>query len=99
MLSRSRHHQRLRRQLLLLGLSWAPQVPAQHLHHLAATPQTVAYGYSSAVATRVLRGASGDTVSVATLITNRAHQLQPPRRTPAHVQPSFRDIVSQVAAT
>src|SRR5258708_16185826 len=96
MLSRSRHHQRLRRQLLLLGLSWAPQVAAQHLHHLAATPQTVAYGYYSAAAPPVLRIASGDTVEVETLITNRPDRLEAAGVAPADVQQSLRDIVTQL---
>ena len=96
MLSRSRHQQRLRCQLLLLGLLWAPEVAAQHLHHLAATPQTVAYGYYSAVATPVLRVASGDTVEVETLITNRPDRLEAAGVAPADVQQSLRDIVAQV---
>jgi acetamidase/formamidase len=81
---------------MLLGLLWAPQLAAQHLHHLAATPQTVAFGYYSAVATPVLRVASGDTVDVETLITNRPDRLEAAGVAPSDVQQSLRDIVAQV---
>jgi len=81
---------------MLLGLLWAPQLTAQHLHHLAATPQTVAFGYYSAVATPVLRVASGDTVDVETLITNRPDRLEAAGVAPSDVQQSLRDIVAQV---
>ncbi len=60
--------------LLLLGAASAP-LAAQHFHRLPATPGTVAYGYYSAAATPVLRIASGDTVLVETLITNRPDRL------------------------
>src|ERR1041385_6212662 len=60
--------------LLLAAL--APALPAQHFHHLAATPTTVAYGYYSAAATPVLRIASGDTIEVETMITNRPDRLR-----------------------
>ena len=81
---------------MLLGLLWAPRLTAQHLHHLAATPQTVAFGYYSAVATPVLRVASGDTVDVETLITNRPDRLEAAGVAPSDVQQSLRDIVAQV---
>jgi acetamidase/formamidase len=81
---------------MLLGLLWVPPLTAQHLHHLAATPQTVAFGYYSAVATPVLRVASGDTVEVETLITNRPDRLEAAGVAPADVQQSLRDIIAQV---
>src|SRR6266446_5521695 len=81
--------------ILLLGASSAP-LAAQHFHHLPATPRTVAYGYYSAAATPVLRVASGDTVEVETLITNRADRLEAAGVAPAEVQQSLRDIVTQV---
>jgi len=81
---------------LLLGILWASPLTAQHLHHLAATPQTVAFGYYSAVATPVLRVASGDTVEVETLITNRPDRLEAAGVAPADVQQSLRDIIAQV---
>ncbi len=81
---------------MLLGLLWVPRLAAQHLHHLAATPQTVAFGYYSAVATPVLRVASGDTVDVETLITNRPDRLEAAGVAPSDVQQSLRDIVALV---
>ncbi|HEY6141428.1 MAG TPA: acetamidase/formamidase family protein [Thermoanaerobaculia bacterium] len=80
--------------LLLAAL--APALSAQHFHHLAATPKTVAYGYYSAAATPVLRIASGDTIEVETLITNRPDRLEAAGVAPGDVQQSLRDIVTQV---
>ena len=81
--------------ILLLGLPCG-QLAAQHFHRLPATPRTVAYGYYSAAATPVLRIASGDTVEVETLITNRPDRLEAAGVAPADVQQSLRDIVTQV---
>src|SRR5690242_15742352 len=81
--------------LLLLGAAAAP-LAAQHFHRLPATPGTVAYGYYSAAATPVLRIASGDTVLVETLITNRPDRLEAAGVAPPEVQQSLRDIVTQV---
>src|SRR6476646_2788765 len=69
---------------------------AQHFHHLPATPRTVAYGYYSAAAMPVLRVASGDTVELETMITNRPDRLEAAGVAPADVQQSLRDIVTQV---
>jgi len=80
----------------LLGLLATPALAAQHVHKLAATPQTVAYGYYSAAATPVLRVASGDIIDVATMITNRPDRLEAAGVAPADVQQSLRDIVAQV---
>ena len=77
--------------LLLLGAPCA-SLAAQHFHRLPVTPRTVAYGYYSAVATPVLRIASGDTVEVETLITNRPDRLEAAGVAPADVQQSLRDI-------
>ena len=74
----------------------ASPLAAQHFHHLPATPKTVAYGYYSAAATPVLRIASGDTIEVETLITNRPDRLEAAGVAPADVQQSLRDIVTQV---
>src|SRR5690349_24591990 len=81
--------------LLLLGATAAP-LAAQHFHRLPATPRTVAYGYYSAAATPVLRIASGDTIEVETMITNRPDRLEAAGVAPADVQQSLRDIVTQV---
>jgi acetamidase/formamidase len=75
-------------------LLWEP-LAAQHLHRLPATPQTVAWGYYGAAATPVLRIASGDTIEVETLITNRPDRLEAAGVAPADVQQSLRDIVAQ----
>ena len=71
---------------------------AQHFHRLPATPQTVAWGYYSAAATPVLRIASGDTVEVETMITNRPDRLEAAGVAPGDVQQSLRDIVAQDSA-
>jgi acetamidase/formamidase len=81
--------------ILLLGVPCGP-LAAQHFHRLPATPRTVAYGYYSAAAAPVLRIASGDTVEVETLITNRPDRLEAAGVAPADVQQSLRDIVTQV---
>src|SRR5438046_10277192 len=91
---RSRMHRPLVA-LLLPGSAAAP-LPAQHFHRLPATPGTVAYGYYSAATTPVLRIASGDTVQVETLITNRPDRLEAAGVAAADVQQSLRDIVTQV---
>ncbi len=82
----------------VLGALGAASIPAQssHLHHLPATPQTVAYGYYSATAKPVLRVASGDTVEVETLITNTPAGLERAGLPPNEVQPALRAIVEQV---
>src|SRR5262245_21188391 len=74
----------------------APPLAAQHFHRLPATPKTVAYGYYSAAAAPVLRIASGDTIEVETLITNRPDRLEAAGVAPAEVQQSLRDIIAQV---
>src|SRR5213595_2232086 len=83
------------RATLLLGLL-PVRLPAQHFHRVPATPQTVAYGWYNAAATPVLRIASGDTIEVETLITNRPDRLEAAGVAPADVQQSLRDIVAQV---
>src|SRR5438094_10041642 len=80
--------------ILLLGVS-SGRLAAQHFHRLPATPGTVAYGYYSAATTPVLRIASGDTVQVETLITNRPDRLEAAGVAAADVQQSLRDIVTQ----
>src|SRR5256884_4930510 len=82
------------RATLLLGFLPA-RLTAQHFHRLPATPQTVAYGWYNAAATPVLRIASGDTIEVETLITNRPDRLEAAGVAPADVQQSLRDIVAQ----
>ena len=81
---------------LILAALGSPPLAAQHSHRLPATPKTVAYGYYSAAATPVLRVASGDTLEVETLITNRPDRLEAAGVAPGDVQQSLRDIVTQV---
>lgn len=83
----------------LLLASLAPAVAAQsrpHFHHLAATPETVAWGYYSAAAKPVLRVQSGDTVEVETLLTNSPQGLERAGLPPNEVQQSLRDITTKV---
>src|SRR5437899_11200630 len=84
--------------LLAILLLAIPRVhlTAQLANHLPSKTRTVAYGYYSAAATPVLRIASGDTLEVETLITNRPDRLEAAGVAPADVQQSLRDIVSQV---
>lgn len=81
---------------IVLGLAAAAPLAAQRFHRLPATPHTVAWGYYSAAATPVLRIASGDTIQVETLITNRPQGLEAAGVAPADVQQSLRDVVAQV---
>lgn len=80
---------------VIMPLLLAAPLVGQHLHRLPATPQTVAWGYYSAAATPVLRIASGDTLEVETLITNRPDRLEAAGVAPGDVQQSLRDIVAQ----
>src|SRR5256714_9437060 len=83
------------RATVLLGLLPA-RLAAKHCSRPPATPRTVAYGWYNAAATPVLRIASGDTIEVETLITNRPDRLEAAGVAPADVQQSLRDIVTQV---
>jgi acetamidase/formamidase len=69
---------------------------AQTVHHLAATPATVAWGYYDATTKPVLRIRSGDTVVFDTLITNSPAGLEKGGVAPADVQQTLRDIFEQV---
>src|SRR5438105_210351 len=81
----------------LVALAWrARDGVAQQVHHLPATPATVAWGYYSAAAPPVLRISSGDIVEVETLLTSTPDRLEAAGVAPGDVQQSLRDIVSQV---
>jgi acetamidase/formamidase len=69
---------------------------AQQVHKLAATPQTVVYGYYWSEAKPVLRIKSGDIIDVETMLTSTPQRLEQAGLPPADVQQSLRDIVSQV---
>src|SRR4051812_26839382 len=65
-------------------------------HRLAATPQTVAYGYYWSEAKPVLRIASGDIIDVDTLLTNTPRGLERAGVKPEDVQQALRTIVDTV---
>jgi acetamidase/formamidase len=70
---------------------------AAAVHHLAATPQTVVWGYYDAAAPPVLRIKSGEAVEFDTLITNSPQRLEQAGLPPAEVQQSLREIYEKVA--
>ena len=69
---------------------------AQTVHHLAATPSTVAWGYYWSEARPVMHVGSGDVVEVETLITSSPSRLEGAGVAPEDVQPSLRAIYDQV---
>ena len=81
---------------MLAATTAASAQSSTHLHHLAATPSTVAWGYYSATAKPALRVASGDTVDVETLLTNTPTGLERAGLPPNEVQQSLRNIVDSV---
>jgi acetamidase/formamidase len=78
----------------LLTVKMTAQTP--HVHHLAATPETVAYGYYSAAAKPALTVASGDIVEVETLLTNVPDRLAQAGVPQDKIQQSLKDIVAKV---
>jgi acetamidase/formamidase len=82
--------------VLLAAATGAAAQSSVHVHHLSATPHTVAYGYYSAAATPVLRVVSGDTVEVETLLTNTPRGLERAGLPAAEVQQSLRNVVDSV---
>src|SRR4051812_33666515 len=75
------------------GLSSAP---AGTLHHLPASPQTVAFGYYHSGAAPVLRVRSGDEVEVTTMLTSSPERLERAGVAPADVEQALRDIYASV---
>ena len=73
-----------------------PATTAGTVHHLAATPETVVWGYYDAAAPPVLRIRSGEAVEFDTLITNSPQRLEQAGLPPAEVQQSLRDIYDKV---
>jgi len=67
-----------------------------HVHHLGPKPSTVVFGYYSAALKPVLRMASGDTLVVRTLHTASPRLLERAGLPSDEVEPSLRDIWSQV---
>jgi acetamidase/formamidase len=82
---------------LLLLMPWLVAAQATpKLHRLPATPETVAYGYYSALARPVLRIASGDSVDVETLLTSTPARLEAAGVPAAQVEASLRAITERV---
>ncbi len=79
----------------LLALS-AGTLAAQTTHRLPATPQTIAYGHYWSESKPVLRIRSGDIIDVETMLTNTPQRLEAAGVAAADVEPSLRDIVTQV---
>jgi acetamidase/formamidase len=82
--------------LVAVAAPAAAQQPAGTVHHLPATPATVAYGYYWSGAKPVLTVASGDIVEVESLITSRPDRLEAAGVPPAEVEQSLRNIVDSV---
>jgi acetamidase/formamidase len=74
----------------------AASAPAGPVHHLAATPQTVVWGYYDAAAPPALRIKSGEAVEFDTLLTNSPQRLEQAGVAAAEVQQSLRDIYDKV---
>lgn len=73
----------------------ASRVPPRR-HRLMPSPNTVAYGYYWAEAKPVLRIASGDEVTIGTLLTSTPQRLEGAGVKPEDVEPSLRAIVDSV---
>ena len=73
----------------------AANLSAQTVHHLAATPSTVAYGYYWSEAKPALRVNSGDIVEVETMLTNTPTGLERLGVKPQDIPQALRDIVAQ----
>jgi acetamidase/formamidase len=89
----------MRTTAVLLSLAASPfailaQTPK--VHHLPATPKTVAYGHYWSQQPPALRIASGDIIDVETLLTNTPNGLERAGVPAAEIQQSLRDIVAQV---
>jgi len=82
--------------LLYVAPSRSAAQSAPRVHELKATPETVAWGYYHAAAKPVLRIASGDIISVETLLTNTPTGLERAGLPASSVQQSLRDIVARV---
>src|SRR3954465_3060691 len=76
-------------------LAAAADASAQTVHHLAATPSTVAYGYYWSEAKPAIHVNSGDTVEVETMLTNTPTGLERLGVQPSDIPQSLRDIVAQ----
>jgi len=85
--------------LFACALRPAVTLDAQTVHHLAATPATVAYGYYWSEAKPALRVKSGDIVDVETMLTNTPSGLERLGVRAADIPQALRDIVAQDTGT
>jgi acetamidase/formamidase len=76
-------------------LAWSASLRAQKVHHLPATPTTVAYGYYWSEAKPAIRVSSGDIVEIETMLTNSPTGLERIGVKPEDITQSLRDIVAQ----
>src|SRR5215471_13830674 len=74
----------------------AQPTQAGKTHHLAATPDSVAWGYYDAAEKPALHVQSGDAVVFDTLITNSPQRLEQSGVKPGDVEQSLRVIYDQV---
>jgi acetamidase/formamidase len=84
---------------IALATVTAAPMPAQTVHHLPATPTTVAYGYYWSEAKPALRIKSGDIVDVETMLTNTPSGLERLGVKPQDIPQALRDIVAQDTGT
>jgi acetamidase/formamidase len=80
---------------LALSLAACAHAQSPRVHHLAATPTTVAYGYYWSEAKPALRVSSGDVVEVETMLTNTPAGLERIGVKPEDIPQNLRDIVTQ----
>jgi len=78
------------------GVVTAPTQQRARRHRLMPSPSTVAYGYYWSEAKPALRIASGDEVTVGTLLTSTPSRLEGAGVKPEDVEPSLRAIVDSV---
>jgi acetamidase/formamidase len=82
--------------VILLPAAVSAQQAGGRVHHLPATPKTVAWGHYHAATPPVLRIASGDIVEVETLLTSSPERLERAGVPAGEVEQSLRDIHAQV---
>lgn len=76
-------------------LASSANLRAQKVHHLPATPTTVAYGYYWSEAKPAIRVSSGDIVEIETMLTNSPTGLERIGVKPEDITQNLRDIVAQ----
>ena len=79
-----------------VALAHAADRPPPAKHRLMPSPRTVAVGYYWAAAKPVLQIASGDELTVGTLITSTPNRLEAAGVAPADIEPALRAIIDSV---